>query len=147
MREAVYTRKRWQLGEVIDGVSVEDFVFYIKNAKYVFTDSHHGVCMSLKYNKDYVAIGNASRGLDRFYTIGNLLGVKNRIFSDDSDVQNILSLDSINYDVVNAKMEQEINRGENWLIKAMNASTNESEETVYTLLRRIKELEAIVYNR
>ncbi len=56
---------------VLGKLSFEDFIYYFLNAEFVITDSFHGTCFSLIFNKKYISIKN--RNKRRFDTIINLL--------------------------------------------------------------------------
>lgn len=141
MREAKDTRAKWPLGRIIDEASVEDFVKAIRNCEYMFTDSHHGVCLAIKYNRNYVAIGNVARGIDRFTTVGGLLGLNERIISlPQQGVEDVVALADIDYAPVNEKLSYEINRGIEWMNDAMKRPAK-PETPMFTMLRRIEALE------
>jgi len=42
---------------------VDEWLYLIKNAKYVFTHSYHGVLFSIKYNIDFIVYAYAAQGL------------------------------------------------------------------------------------
>ncbi|SDI34789.1 Coenzyme F420-reducing hydrogenase, beta subunit [Pseudobutyrivibrio sp. 49] len=141
MREAKYTRDKWTVGRIIDNASVEDFVNAIRKCEYMFTDSHHGVCLAIKYNKNYVAIGNVARGLDRFTTVGGLLGLNERIISlPNQGEDDVVALADIDYAPVNEKLSYEINRGITWMDEAIKRPVK-PETPMYSMLRRIVSLE------
>ena len=56
---------------VLGKLSFEDFIYYFMNAAFVITDSFHGTCFSLIFNKKYVSLKN--RNKKRFDTLINLL--------------------------------------------------------------------------
>ncbi len=141
MREAKYTRDKWQLGRVLDNASVEDFVNAIRNCEYMFTDSHHGVCLAIKYNKNYVAVGNVARGIDRFTTVGGLLGLNDRIISlPVREVDDVVFMPDIDYVSVNEKLSYEINRGKKWLEDAIKRPVKQ-ETPLGMLIKRTMALE------
>lgn len=142
MREVDAVRTNWNLGRILEKVSIEEFVYLIKNCQFLFTDSHHGVCMGIKYNKNYIAVGNKLRGIDRFFTVANLLGLQDRVITLEAgkkvDVSEFIDID---YEYTNKLMEENVASGIKWLSDAIQKNTACSEETVYTLLRRIEMLE------
>lgn len=56
-------------------VSIEQWLRYIRDAKYVFTDSYHGLLFSLIYEKPFRLIYNSGRGSTRFESILSLLKI------------------------------------------------------------------------
>lgn len=144
MREYWKHKDSWSVGKLLHDVSVETFVDYINNAEFVVTDSHHGACMSIILNRQYVAIGNRQRGLDRFLTIGKLLGLESRIIAEarDLDYQEVNA--DIDFKEVNNNIMREAERGMNWFKDAYAKETITASETMNTLLKRIEDLEAEV---
>ncbi len=50
-------------------LSVEEFLAYIKNSKLFITDSFHGTCFALIFNKKFLTISNENRGNSRFESL------------------------------------------------------------------------------
>lgn len=61
--------------------SVEEWLFYIKNSKFVVTDSFHGMVFSINFEVPFVAIGNIRRGMARFESITSSLGIGYRLYA------------------------------------------------------------------
>lgn len=59
------------------------------DAKYVVTDSFHGVVFSILFNKPFVAIMNRGRGNARFDSLLTLFGLNNRIVNIEDQLVNI----------------------------------------------------------
>ncbi|MDR0215261.1 MAG: Coenzyme F420 hydrogenase/dehydrogenase, beta subunit C-terminal domain [Comamonas sp.] len=98
--------------------SIADFVNLIANASFVVTDSFHGACMSVIFNKPFICAPRSTRGSSRF-ALFEQLGLKSRIVSRDGfDVR--LVKEEINWEDVNKKLEKM--RGESflWMSKAFN---------------------------
>jgi hypothetical protein len=49
------------------------------DAKYVVTDSFHGMAFAIIFNKPFLALGNTKRGMTRFTSLVKLLGLEDRI--------------------------------------------------------------------
>ena len=76
--------------------SIEAWLTHIKQAKYIVTNSFHGVVFSIIYKKQFIAIpveGPTSGMNDRLFTLLDQLGLKHRIVDryDDDSLNNILS--------------------------------------------------------
>lgn len=52
-----------------------------RDADFVVTDSFHGVAFSIIFRKDFVAIPNHGRGIDRFLSLLSLLGLEDRLIA------------------------------------------------------------------
>lgn len=60
---------------------VEQWLRGFLDAEYVVTDSFHGCVFSIIFNKPFIAVGNAERGMARFTSLFSLLGIKERLVS------------------------------------------------------------------
>ena len=56
--------------------SVEQWLQYIRDAKYVYTDSYHGFLFSLIFEKPYYVAINYNRGASRFMSVMDMFGIK-----------------------------------------------------------------------
>ena len=52
-----------------ENVSVEEYLSYIKNADLVVTDSFHGTCFAILFNRPFITLGNEHRGNSRFESL------------------------------------------------------------------------------
>lgn len=64
--------------------SVEDWLYYIKNADFFIGDSFHGLCFSLIFNTPFlIAVNSNVSGLTRFTTLLKIVGLEERmVFTD-----------------------------------------------------------------
>ena len=95
----------------------EDFVAIIKNAEYVVTDSFHGTCFSLIYNKQFLTIYNKERGLSRFKTLEQLFNINSQFvakFTNENDVINIIN-NKIDYKYIKYRINEEKQASIQWL--------------------------------
>ncbi len=64
-----------------------EFLYFIKNAEYVFTDSFHAVAFSIKFHKNFCVFHrnqyDAANMFTRIESIINLLQLNNHIYSED----------------------------------------------------------------
>lgn len=80
---------------------VDQWLNGFNNAKYIVTDSFHGMVFSIIFKKPFVVIGNATRGMARFESLLSLLGLKDRLVDSVSKAMGIMD-DPIDYDSVHA---------------------------------------------
>lgn len=81
---------------------VRDWLAGFVNAKYVLTDSFHGVVFSILFNKPFLAIGNHERGLSRFSSLLEIVGLsKCLVFVGNEDKSSSANID-INWNHVNS---------------------------------------------
>lgn len=67
-------------------VYAEDLLHLFKYATSVVTDSFHGICFSLIYQKNFWAIENRQRGTSRMRSILHMLKLTDRILPDLNDI-------------------------------------------------------------
>ncbi len=92
----------------LNEVSVESFLALIKNAAAVCTDSFHGSAFSVIFEKDLYCVerhsgsdkGNTN---DRVYSVLKLLGISERMITQQSDV---FSCKEIDYTIVKAMLNE-----------------------------------------
>lgn len=103
-------------------MSIENWLWYIKNAKFVITDSFHGTCFSMIFNKQFAAIPRETEYPSRFKTLDELSGLHNRFFYNNKDIYNAdYLLEPIDYSKYNSIIEKEIRRSINWLKEAIES--------------------------
>lgn len=71
--------------------SVEDWLLAFYSAECVVTDSFHGTVFSIIFNKPFVVLINEQRGASRFYSLLDILGLRDRIVNKHNDIQKVLS--------------------------------------------------------
>jgi hypothetical protein len=80
-------------------IGVEEWLGYMKNATYIFTNSFHCCCFSLIFNKEFYA---GKRGGDKIDSLLALFGVENRRIRDKMK----FGKSAIDYDRVNALIKE-----------------------------------------
>jgi NAD-dependent dihydropyrimidine dehydrogenase PreA subunit len=93
-------------GKRSDKIKVEDWVSAIANAKFVFTDSFHGMCFAIIYNKPFYALCNKRRGAARFESIAGALGLRDRVIYSLADYKNNENDLKTDYSLPNQKLEK-----------------------------------------
>ncbi len=111
--------KKWSL-PVITDEKLSDWISGLKNSKFVITDSFHGTCFSIIYQKNFCAIENPIRGKTRFDTFRDLFQLDKHIISDESDVDP--TLQEIDYKEINAIILKEKERCRTYLKNAIDES-------------------------
>jgi len=74
------------------------------DAKFVITDSFHGMVFSIIFNKPFLVLPNKNRGLTRFTSLLNMLSLQNRLIVGDNLSYDILEKE-IDYSSVNNNLE------------------------------------------
>lgn len=122
-------------GETLDqDISINEWLYHFLHCEYVITDSFHGTCFAIIFQKNFIAIANANRGIARFESILQTLDLQERlIYCIDEVKDKMYLLRSIDYLKVNAILENERNKSVNWLKEALNIE----KEVVYSEEYRI----------
>lgn len=105
---------------VLTNLRIEDWLNYIANASFVATDSFHGFCFSIIYNKQVIAYINPRRGKARFESIANTTGLEERLITATGQIDEKGLLDNqIDYTAVNERLRTERERSMAWLDNAL----------------------------
>lgn len=86
--------------------SIEEWLTGIANSKFVIVDSFHATVFSIIFHKEFLTIGNVTRGLSRFTSLLNALGLQDRLVSADCNVDNAHILNPIDWKEVDLRWEQ-----------------------------------------
>ena len=79
----------------------EDWLKNIKDCRLFVTDSFHGVCFALIFNKPFICIKNSDRGNARFDTLINLFGIGNNFVNSIDEIYKDDFNYSVDYEKVN----------------------------------------------
>lgn len=95
-------------GCVKEAIGPAEFLSYICNADFICTDSFHGTVFALNFNKEFITFerfrsNDKINQNSRIYNILNETDLTNRIFKEDSNIDNLLN--SIDYKSVNIKLD------------------------------------------
>lgn len=93
-------------------VSVAQWLRYLRDCKYMITDSFHGCVFSIIFNKPFVCLGNKKRGTTRFLSLFSVYGLESRLVDDVSaaSVRKVLDC-PIDWELVNRRREKEREKG------------------------------------
>ena len=113
----------------------EDWLYYLKNSDFVFTDSFHGTCFSLIYEKEFVSIKNKDRGEARFNSLIELFGIEN----DHVEIEDIKNIPHFHPVINFTNLKRRIGRLKkdslDWLLNAINETKVDSfKSNVYASL-------------
>jgi hypothetical protein len=100
--------------------SMNDWLSGFKNSSFIVTDSFHGVVFSIIYRKQFIAIGNASRGLSRFVSLLGKLNLSNRLVLNFDESKNI-DLLGIDYAEVKKVLNKQILISKKFLLKNLES--------------------------
>lgn len=99
--------------------SPEYFLSAIKNSKYFVTDSFHGTCFALIFNKKIICLLNKRRGESRFKNLAEKFNVDFIFFENYEEIKNCKNLfQNIDYENFLIKTENEKEKAKLWLKNA-----------------------------
>lgn len=123
------SQQKWSIQAHMD-YSEEDWITFIKNSEYFITDSFHGMCIALIYNKKISIIVNQRRGADRFYDYAKRFNISTRLVEDPSCLINeYYDLEGPTYDRINQLIDQYREEGIAWIKKNLTTIKKNAELT------------------
>ncbi len=138
-------RRNLGLDNCVENLQVEDWLYYLSHAEYIVTDSCHGVCFSLIFKKNFMAIGNVDRGFSRFRSLGNIFECNNRIVNEPSEIiNNEVIQQPVNYARVDEIMAHERQRSLEWLKNALSCPIEQMVNVVSIPKMPKKEVEPLL---
>lgn len=85
-----------------------EWISMIKNAKFVYTDSFHGVMFSLKYNKPFLAYYTEKMRASRFIDMGKRYGIERYIVESLKEIKEKRSIEVIpNFELISNILENQ----------------------------------------
>lgn len=96
-------------------MNIENFLWHIKNCTYFFTNSYHGICFSIIFQKEFFAYPRNGNNYKILNTL-KLFELDNRFITE---TESELNLSTINYEKVNQKCSMLIEHSKKWLHNAL----------------------------
>lgn len=102
-------------------MSVPQWLRYIRDCKYLITDSFHGCVFAIIFNKPFVCVGNEARGMARFNTLFKTFGLEHHLVHTISSktLQKPATNDK-DWENINAILSSERDRGLCFLRQNLN---------------------------
>lgn len=97
--------------------SISNWLSRFRDADFILTDSFHGLVFSIIFQKQFLVIANYKRGIARFTSLLSILGLQNRLISED---QHFITTENIDYKIVQKRLEEERTISINFLEKAIS---------------------------
>lgn len=98
-------------------ISVEEWLSAIYYGEYILTDSFHGTCFSMIFEKNFKCLINTSRGSSRFETLIEIFENNSNFITSSEDFSNVENLNSKNGSsslIYNTKLIKEKEKFEAW---------------------------------
>ncbi len=125
------TNLKSKLSNVLYNANPETFLKVFKGAKCIITNSFHGVCFAIIFNKPFICIPNISRGYTRFYSLLSKLNMTERFINSEKELQEkAYLLDFADYTEVNNILDREKEKSLNWLINALTSPKKDTNSSL-----------------
>lgn len=99
--------------------TVEEWLWCFKNAEFVFTDSFHGTCFSIIFEKNFIVKKNNNRGGRRFEFLLDTLKLKDQMAESDQDIltkfDQVYYKGTVEYKFAKKALDKLTKEGINWL--------------------------------
>lgn len=125
----------------------EDWIENIMNSTFVITDSFHGMCFSIIFNKPFIVICNEERGKIRFTDLLGKLDLLDRLITENVEKERIdlLIWPPIDYSHVNQILKEKKVYSLQWLKDALESKKDYKMTEYDLLLRKFQEAERRSY--
>ena len=115
-------QRRFGTGQIARDVSPEQWVRNIRDCAFFITDSFHGVCYALMFNRPFLCVAPPERGRTRFDSLLGLVGLQRCMLSPDyTEEEWNAAVAPIDWAQVNSILQREREKARAWLENALNA--------------------------
>ena len=138
---------QWSI-ETLKNVKNEEWLATIANSDFFITDSFHGVCFALIFQRQFCVVYNKWqwRGATRILSILKLLGLEHRMIENKNDLlSNDFFKEPINYNEINYILAAKREESSQWLEKSLAGVNGFKEE--YTLYDIVLEQERLFHDK
>ncbi|MCB1353292.1 MAG: polysaccharide pyruvyl transferase family protein [Rhodobacteraceae bacterium] len=98
-----------------------------QHANFVVTDSFHGTVFSILFERNFISIPNRGRGVDRFTSLLDQLGLADRIFTGDDPAEaSAIAARPIDYATVGARLDKLRVSSSDFLLGALSEARAEA---------------------
>ena len=103
----------------LEDVSVPKLMSAYYHADYIFTDSFHGMCLAIIFQKPFTVVINDARGRERFLSLLHYLELEERSCELHNCEKDLVIVDPVDWNKVNEKLESFRNESFEWLKNAL----------------------------
>lgn len=100
--------------------SIEHWLYGVKNASLIVTDSFHCVIFSIIFKKNFICVPNQHGGISRINNLLKILGLKDRLCKSEKFDSNYYISNPVNYSLVNDKLTRYKKESLDFLDKILN---------------------------
>ena len=133
--------------KLLNELSIEEWLYYMKNCEFYIGESYHALCFSLIFHKPFIIVyGKNSKNYsgERFKSLLKLVGLENRWLdnlNNESEWKKLLE-EEINWDDVDKRLEKEKEKSLKWLQDILSKNAVEMTPEKYvenSISRKISE--------
>ena len=99
--------------------SIEKWISGFAHSKFIITDSFHATVFAIIFNRPFITIANAGRGLTRFLSLLEMVGLEHRMVFNSEDITEDLLYEQIDWKSVNDKLKDKRQLSINFLYKSL----------------------------
>lgn len=103
----------------VSDLTVNDWIFYIQNSDFVLTDSFHGTCVALLFEKQFYAISNPGRGSGRFESLAEEFELGGNYVRSPEEIMHKELPEPLDYNKINGLLEEKRSFSMEWLRRAI----------------------------
>lgn len=127
-REEINNRELLNLPNTLEEATLYNWLGNIARCRFFVTDSYHGVCFALIFNKPFICIDNPLRGSGRFLSLLDLLHLRGRMLPENAAALPPDISPDMDYEAINAMLRGPIEQSRQWLQGALSRKRPESLE-------------------
>ena len=87
MEDFEYNKAQLRMDDQIIKIDdMEDFFYYYNNCSFVLTDSYHGTCSAIIFEKNFISIENPKRGTSRTDTLKDVFKIDKKVCASANDI-------------------------------------------------------------
>lgn len=121
-----YSCKVFELHE--SNLSIEDWLCTVQNCRFLVTNSFHAMCFAIIFNKPFIALSKDMGASSRFESLFEMLGIANQSISSVDEIYESDCIFNINWERVNKQIEEEREKGLDFLKEVLEAPVSKFEE-------------------
>lgn len=107
------------LPDVVENLTLEEWLYNVQHCSHFVTDSFHGMCFALIFNKPFTCIANPKRGFPRFTSLLGLTNQMGRMVREHAPLDELDSMPETDWQAVNCVLDAERVRSRAWLNNAL----------------------------
>lgn len=126
--------EQWSL-PVRQDASVEDWLRMFRDADFIVTDSFHGMCLCLVFEKPFVAILNQGRGAARFLDYARIFNLEGHIVSTAKNILTCPTIfDLLDYSTITKNIKNAAQASQKWLYQAITSPKDTIARSAFDIL-------------